>query len=219
MRRDLTKLQAAGSVRRVHGGAELTAAPPPPVPRAPYGDCPNREAKRAIAATAADLVAESDVVLIDGGTTTYQLGPHLQDKAITVLTNSFPLAEHLVHHGRPTVVLPPGRVDRNHWVIADPFDSSIFDGYACRWAFMSVKGCDQGGISNDDDAMIRLERAMLDQAERLVLLVDSSKFRQRGRFRLCDWSRVHTVITDSGIRAHERALVDAAGANLIVVDV
>jgi DeoR family ulaG and ulaABCDEF operon transcriptional repressor len=217
VRRDLGKLQAAGSVRRVRGGAELSVDPPAPVPRAPYTDCPNQSAKRAIAARAAQLVQDGEVVLIDGGTTTYQLASYLEQRAITVLTNSFPLAEHLAHHGRATVVLPPGRIDRRHWMIADPFGAAAFAGYACRWAFMSVKGCDAHGVSNDDDSVIKLEREMLDQAEHLVLLVDASKFRQQGRFRLCTWDRVHTVIADDALRPADRALLADRGVQLITV--
>lgn len=216
VRRDLGKLQAAGRVRRLRGGAELVGAPPPPVPRAPYADCPEREAKRQIAAYAAALIEDGDVILVDGGTTTYQLAPHLAERPITVLTNSFPLAEHLVHHGRATVVLPPGRIDRNHWMIADPFGAEGFRGYACRWAFMSVKGVDREGVSNDDESVIRLEREMLDQAQHLVLLIDASKFRQRGRFRLCGWDRVHAVVSDNHLPPEDRQLVRDAGVELII---
>ena len=53
----------------------------------------NVAAKRAIAAPAVELCADGDAVIINGGTTTFQMAQFLRDRRLKVLTNSYPLAE------------------------------------------------------------------------------------------------------------------------------
>ena len=57
----------------------------------------NVAAKRAIARRAVALCADGEVVIINGGTTTYQMGEYLRERRLKVLTNSYPLAEILIH--------------------------------------------------------------------------------------------------------------------------
>ena len=57
----------------------------------------NIEAKRAIARKAVEMCADGDVVIINGGTTTFQMAEFLRDTRLKILTNSYPLAEFLIH--------------------------------------------------------------------------------------------------------------------------
>ena len=52
--------------------------------------------------------------------------------------------------------------------------------------------------------------------DELIVLVDSSKFRQRSSLILCGLSRIATVITDDGIEDHEARMLETAGVTLIV---
>ena len=82
IRRDLARLEDAGSIVRVHGGAKLTEGPRAPVLQlagTPFDQSINRNmaAKRAIGAAAAARCEPGEGVMIDGGTTTLQMCPHL----------------------------------------------------------------------------------------------------------------------------------------------
>jgi DeoR family ulaG and ulaABCDEF operon transcriptional repressor len=69
-----------------------------------------------------------------------------------------------------------------------------------------------------DPLMVQGERKLIEQAERLILLVDSSKFRQRSSLIVCGLDRVNTIVTDDGLSAEDAAMVEAAGVTLVVAD-
>jgi DeoR family ulaG and ulaABCDEF operon transcriptional repressor len=67
-----------------------------------------------------------------------------------------------------------------------------------------------------DPLLIQAEQKLINQAEELVLLVDSSKFASRSSLILCPLERVHTIITDEGIAPRDARLVEQTGIRLIV---
>jgi DeoR family ulaG and ulaABCDEF operon transcriptional repressor len=69
-----------------------------------------------------------------------------------------------------------------------------------------------------DPMVVQSELALISQADQLIVLVDSSKFRTRSSLILCGLDRVHTVITDRGIRDEDRQMLETAGVNLIVAE-
>jgi DeoR family ulaG and ulaABCDEF operon transcriptional repressor len=72
------------------------------------------------------------------------------------------------------------------------------------------------GVMERDPLMVQGERKLIEQAERLIVLVDSSKFRQRSSLIVCALDRVHTIVTDDGIREEDAAMLEAAGVTLVV---
>jgi DeoR family ulaG and ulaABCDEF operon transcriptional repressor len=70
-----------------------------------------------------------------------------------------------------------------------------------------------------DPLLIRAEQKLLDRAERLVVLVDSSKFRSRGGLILCPLSRIHTIITDDEVDRKAIEMCRDAGVEVRIVSV
>ena len=68
--------------------------------------------KRAIAREAVALCEDGDSIIINGGTTTFQMVYPLATRRMQILTNSFPIAEHLLKHSKNTVLLPGGTIYR-----------------------------------------------------------------------------------------------------------
>jgi len=213
IRRDLAKLDQQGRIRRVRGGAQ----PLPERGYEPYHDAPARSVKRRLARTAAALVADEDTVAIDAGSTTFQMGDQLANRRVTVLTNSFPLANRLIAGERCRVILVPGEIDRDRGAVLDPFDGSYASNFSCTTFFMSAQSLDERGIYNDDSLVIGAEQQLMRIAKRLVLLVDSRKFRRQGNLRLCGWDQIDTVITDDGIAEGERRILAESGVKVVVV--
>jgi DeoR family transcriptional regulator, ulaG and ulaABCDEF operon transcriptional repressor len=67
-----------------------------------------------------------------------------------------------------------------------------------------------------DPLLIQAEQKLINQADELVVLIDSSKFRQRSSLILCGLDRISTVITDDGITDSEQRMLENAGVKLIV---
>jgi len=222
VRRDLDKLEESGSVRRVHGGAELV--PGPAAEAAPSGvELPfdrrkdlQVEQKRRIAEKAVSLCDDGETIIIDGGSTTFHMVPYLLNRNLRILTNSFAMAEMLVGRSRNQVVLPAGTVDAGSKLVRNPFENDLFKDYVAARVFMGVNGVGPAGVTNTDESLIRMERSMIERGRRLYVLADGTKFSRHGDLLLCGFDRITAIITDSGIAQEHREMVASRGVSLIV---
>lgn len=219
IRRDIAALHVQKRLRRVRGGAEAIS-PPQVIGLAgrPFSvnETLNASQKRAIARAAVDLCKDGEPIIINGGTTTYQMVHFLAGRRMPILTNSFPIAEHLLRHSKNTVMLPGGTIYREQNIILSPFENDVTKNFYARRMFMGAQGIGPLGLMEGDPLLIQAEQKLIDQAEELVVLVDSTKFRQRSSLILCGLPRISMVITDEGIEDREAGMLEAAGVALVV---
>ncbi len=219
VRRDIATLDQDGQLRRVRGGAEAIA-PPQFVGLAGRPFSVNEvlriEEKQAIAAAAVDLCDEGDAIIINGGTTTFQMVHPLASRRMQVFTNSFPIAEHLLKHSKNTVMLSGGTIYREQNIILSPFDNDVTRNFCARRVFMGAQGLGPLGLMEADPLLIQAEQKLIGQADELVVLVDSTKFEQRSSLVLCPLRRITTVITDDQITDKAAAMLEAVEVKLIV---
>ncbi len=83
---------------------------------------------------------------------------------------------------------------------------------------MSARGVNLLGVMEGDPLLIQAEQKLINQADELILLVDSSKFGNRSSLILCPLQRVHTIITDDGASDETLAALRAAGVKVEVVE-
>ena len=225
-RRDAVRLAEAGVAERVHGGLQAIEAAfsPAQAPRAQGSRsfenslAVNVAAKRAIARAAVAMCEDGDVVIVNGGTTTYQMSEYLRHTRLKILTNSYPLAEFLIHETDNRVALPGGEVYRDQKLIVAPFDDDAIQHYAARIMFMSAISISPHGLIEGDPLIARAEAKMLKRADKLVVLADSSKFQIRGSLVVCPLSRVHRLITDAAAPEQGLQMLRDAGVETIVVE-
>ncbi|MBU3029139.1 DeoR/GlpR family DNA-binding transcription regulator [Paracoccus marinaquae] len=222
VRRDIAQLHIAKKLRRVRGGAEAIAPPQfVGINARPFAvsQAINIAEKRAIAQAAVDLCEDGDAIIINGGTTTFQMVHPLTTKRLQVFTNSFPIAEHLLKQSRNTVMLPAGAIYREQNIILSPFDDDGSNHFYARRMFMGCRGLGPLGLMEGDPLLVQAEQKLIDQADDLVVLADSSKFSRRSSLLLCPLTRIHTVITDDGIEDRAASMLEAAEIRLIVAEV
>jgi DeoR family ulaG and ulaABCDEF operon transcriptional repressor len=220
-RRDAGRLAEAGFAMRVHGGVHAVEfAAPPTLATRPFDDSQttNVEAKRAIARQAVELCADGEAIIVNGGTTTYQMAPFLRDRRLKVLTNSYPLAEFLIHETENRVALPGGDVYRAQKMIIAPFDDDAIQHYWARLMFMSGVSISPLGVIEGDSLIARAEKKLLERADKLIVLADASKFEPRGGLVVCPLSRIDTLITDEAAPPEALAMLREAGVRSVVVD-
>ncbi|MDW3183709.1 DeoR/GlpR family DNA-binding transcription regulator [Roseobacter sp.] len=219
IRRDIATLHQEKLLRRVRGGAEALS-PPQFVGLAgrPFSvnETMRIEEKQAIAAAAVELCDDGDAIIINGGTTTFQMVHPLAGRRMQVFTNSFPIAEHLLKHSKNTVMLSGGTIYREQNIILSPFDNDVTRNFCALRMFMGAQGLGPLGLMEADPLLIQAEQKLIGQADELVVLVDSTKFEQRSSLVLCPLSRITTVITDDQISDKAAAMLDAAEVKLIV---
>jgi len=219
IRRDVAALALQGRLKKVRGGAE--ALHPPQIGMLAarsfkVDETVNSAQKRAIAREAAKLCQDGEAIIINGGTTTFPMVHYLAGRRLQVLTNSFPIAEHLIKNSKCTVILPAGAVYREQNIILSPFENDGTPHFYARRFFMGARGVSSLGIMESDSLIIQSEQRLMRQADELVLLVDSSKFKSRSSLILCPLERATTLITDEGIDDEARRLCESAGIQLIV---
>ncbi|WP_134494711.1 DeoR/GlpR family DNA-binding transcription regulator [Microvirga pakistanensis] len=219
IRRDIAALHVQGRLRRVRGGAEaLHPQQISPLAAKPFriSEGENATMKRAIAREAVALCSDGDAIIINGGTTTFQMVHYLTARRMQVFTNSFAIAEHLIKHSKNQVMLPGGSVYRDQSIILSPFDNDVTRNFYARRMFMGAQGVGPVGVMEQDALIIQAEQKLINQADELVLMVDSTKFRRRSSLILCPLNRVSTLITDDGIPDAARTMIEEAGIKLIV---
>ncbi len=102
IRRDISKLAKTNQLRKIRGGAEAIGNPTE-MPKYSHLAGPafwvdiekHKNEKRLIAKKAVEICAETDAIIINGGTSTFMMGEFLVERNISVLTNSMYLANYL----------------------------------------------------------------------------------------------------------------------------
>lgn len=220
VRRDINTLDDQSRLRRVRGGAEaLTTKPFIGLAGRPFSvnETLNIAEKRAIAAAAVELCDDGEPIIINGGTTTFQMVHPLASRRMQVFTNSFPIAEHLLKNTRNTVMLSGGIIYREQNIILSPFDNDVTRNFYARRMFMGAQGIGPLGLMEQDPLLIQAEQKLIGQADELIVLVDSSKFANRSSLVLCPLERIDTLITDDRIEDRAAAMLEKADITLIVV--
>lgn len=221
LRRDLTKLAEDGRIRRVHGGVEaIGATERPSLSAASFdaGQARNIAQKRRIARAAVALCRDGESIIINGGTTTYQMVDFLLDRRLQILTNSFPIAQVLMQNSENRIALPGGEIFREQGLVLSPFDTDATQHFSASKFFFSCFAVNSRGVIESDPLVARAMIKLIDRADELVLLADSSKFDSNGSMAICPLDRIGTLITDEGIPAAAADMVKAAGVRLLIAD-
>ncbi len=215
VRRDLDCLEESGSARRTHGGVFYTG----PSPRLSHFDVrqsAHQQHKRQISIAAARLIEEGDTVLLDGGSTTYDLAQRLLGRPLQVVTNSLPVANLFASEEAADLIFIGGYIHGRTGVSLGPYATEMLQDLHVRRAILSVAGIDDRGYYNSNLLLVETERAMMQSADETIVVADSSKFGRSSLARLCTLPEVHTLVVDNGITEDWRSKVLAAGVQLIV---
>jgi DeoR family ulaG and ulaABCDEF operon transcriptional repressor len=222
IRRDINAMAERGEVRRIRGGAEsVNARHQAHLVGMPFSLSQeiNVPQKRAIARTAAGLIAKDESIIINGGTTTFALVEFLADHDLDVLTNSFPIAAKLLATSRNRITLPGGAIYREQSIVLSPFKNDSIENFWAKKLFTGCYGLNRFGMMETDPLIVQAETKLLQRAEELVVLADSSKLRQQSAMIVVGLNRITTLVTDDAARAEELEVFKSAGIKVIVAQV
>ena len=223
VRRDLVKLDEQNELRRVHGGAEEMPGRSKSLRTHLRGSAflSSKEIyvaeKRAIAERAVAMCEDGDSIIIDGGSSTYMMGEFLLDRQMNILTNSIPLSVELLENSDNRVSVPGGEMFRKQGIIVSPFEHDIIQSYHASIMFTGAAGIGEYGLMESDPLLVRAIQKLMKQADRLVVLVDSSKLGKRSNLILSGLDKIDVVITDDGADSKYLKLFEAQGIEVIVV--
>lgn len=160
IRRDLDALEEQGTARRTHGGV-LYAGGLPRIAEFDEKQPANWEAKRAIAAETAKIIDDEETVLLDGGTTTYEVARLLAGRPLQVVTNSMPVANLFASESRTDLILLGGFVSPRTGVCLGPYTNELLSRLHVTTTVLSAAGISKQGLFNAQLLLAETEQAML----------------------------------------------------------
>ena len=213
VRTDILSMSAAGLIERVRGGARwpqpVEVDPPDVATVAPLDLMASRRAnqhtelKRSIGLKASHELPSGNkgLVILDAGSSTSQLATCFPtDRNITVMTNSVEIATELSRVERLTVVVPAGTVRAASLSIIGPTTALEFSRIRADVAFISTDSAStKHGLLCADIAEAALKHQMAESADKVVALLDHSKFAGNSELRhvALAWDEIDVVVTDS----------------------
>lgn len=177
IRRDLTELEEAGLLTRIHGGAKKKAT-------LGFEDAlsekslKNKHAKEAIARTAVQLIAENEYIYLDAGTTTLEMIPYLKSKQIHVVTNGIKQAALLANENISAYILG-GSIKLATQAVTGISAYRELSAFRFDRVFLGMNSVDAAsGYSTPDDEEAQLKRLALTLTKHAYVLADASKMRK-----------------------------------------
>ena len=217
IRRDLESLEESGEARRTHGGVFYTGSVSG-IRQIQRGN-PNDGAwdkKRAIALEASKLVSDHDTVLLDGGSSTYELAKQLVGRPLQIVTNSLPVANLFSASESVDLVVLGGAIHNRTGVTHGPYTDQMLETINVQKAFLSVAGVNERGFYNSNMLLVETERCMMRAADRTIIVADSTKFGRSSLARMCEWEQVDTLVVDQDLSTQWRDRIATLETNLIL---
>ncbi|WP_338034766.1 DeoR/GlpR family DNA-binding transcription regulator [Lacticaseibacillus kribbianus] len=177
IRRDLAELEAAGALRRIHGGAERLAEN---VVEASVQEKATQALieKRLIAQAAVALIAPHSTIFLDAGTTTAQLIPLLPPLDVTVVTSGVDNASQLADFG-VSALMPGGRIKAATKATVGAGTVAALADMHFDLAFLGTNGVHpKYGLTTPDAEEAKVKQTAIAQAKATVILADPAKFGQ-----------------------------------------
>jgi DeoR family transcriptional regulator, aga operon transcriptional repressor len=218
IRKDLEILHQQGHLHRTHGGALPSHEGALEDPTLNEKEQLHRSEKLRIAAAAARMVNEGQVVILDSGTTTTAIARALRHyKKLTVITNAVNIATEL--RGAPIdVILTGGTLRKNSFSLVGPIAEETLHHLSADLLFLGVDGFDVNyGLSTPNLLEAKVNRLMVEVAKRTIVVCDSSKFGRRSLSLIAATPSIDRVITDGAAPKADLRLLKKAGIEVTLV--
>ena len=220
IRKDLTVLQNRHLLLRTRGGAMRK-----PVENSNEETAIDRKRmfnikdKQRIGEEAAKLIKEGDFIMLDSGTTTLEVARHLdQFHHLRILTNAMNIATELMQYKRFDVVLLGGHVRANSQSMVGPLALSVLRNFRGYKLFLGVDSFSiENGVSTPNLEEALLNQVMVQQADKVIAVFDSSKFNKRSYVHVADSSELDYIITDRTMPVGMSGKLKAAGVEVRMV--
>ncbi|MFO3797232.1 MAG: DeoR/GlpR family DNA-binding transcription regulator [Anaerolineales bacterium] len=220
IRRDLSELERAGLLRRVHGGAVSARGrsyEPPFLTRANE----HLAQKQRIGQLAASLVHDGDSIALDVGTTTLEVARALKEREklnLTVLTASLHIANLLANMPTIRLIVVGGILRPGELSLIGHLAERAFREFYVDKLFLGVGGLSiEAGLTeyNLEDALVK--QAMIQTAKECIVVADSSKINRIAFTHIAPLNQIHTLITDSGADAGAIQQLREVGLRVLLV--
>ena len=196
IRRDLAELSDARIITRTHGGAVVASN----VENLAYDarKLVAHGAKARIGEAAAQLIPDHSSLFINLGTTTEEVARCIADhEGLLVVTNNINVANALYRNPSINVIVAGGSLRASDGGVVGPMAAETVGRFKVDIAIIGTSAVDGDGTLLDYDLReVQVSRAIIENAHRVVLVTDSSKFSRRAPVRIGRLGEIDVLVTD-----------------------
>ncbi len=218
VRRDISAISEKGLIIKTHGGVmALDSSLSHEIPFANKSVI-NIEEKKRIGRLAASLIEDKDIIILDSGSTTLEVAKSVEAKEVTALTHDINIATESIHKNNINLIVSGGVLDKSVYTLTG---NQTVDFYRKVHVNKTFLGCDaidfEFGISNRTMEEVGIKRAIMDSADEIIVVTDSSKFSRRVFFFLCDVSSINKLVIDK-IKEIDKNRLEDRGVEVLIAD-
>lgn len=217
IRKDLKLLEDKNLLFRTRGGGSINN---PYTIERPINEKEliNAGEKQRIAKAALPLIGQNDSIIIGSGTTVFELARCLHPtKHLTVITPAAKVTLELCNRPNVEVLQLGGLVRQNSSSVAGSYAERILEEISCGILFLGVDGIDLDfGFSITNLTEATLNQKMIESAQVIVVMADSTKFGRRGLGKVCNFDQVQYIITDDKVPSGTAKLLEERGIKVVI---
>lgn len=202
IRKDLNELKKRNLLTRTRGAAMR-------LPETNWGNditikdkqLYNYKEKRVIGKLAASLIKDDETILLDSGTTTFEIAKNLHSfQRLTIITNAINIALELLKYNRFSVILLGGHLRETSQSTVGPIAASTLKLFYCDKLFLGVDSFNiDKGVSTPNIEEANINQTMMSMTKETIAVFDSSKFNKRSFAFISSVDKINAVVTDNGI--------------------
>ncbi len=197
IRRDLSRLQRQGLLKKTYGGAVL-AGPEEVNVSVRYRRTRNLTGKKLIGQLASELIKDNDIIYLEAGSTCYEIIPFLEKKQnLTIIVNSLYLMSRLHNMVQHKTILIGGQYRPERMDLLGPAAETMV---ASLGGFKAFTGADdisiEGGISGGDVTTVSFTKQILKRASQVIFVGDRSKFDNPALYKIADIDQLDYIVTN-----------------------
>ncbi|MBA4140213.1 MAG: DeoR/GlpR transcriptional regulator [Segetibacter sp.] len=174
--------------------------------------------KKKIAKAALSLIGQNDSIIIGSGTTVFELARTLHpSRHLTVITPALRVALELCNRPNVDVLQLGGLIHPSSFSATGYFAELVLENISCGILFLGSDGIDPDfGLSITNLAEASLLQKMIELAQVVVIMADSTKFGRRGLGKICTLDHIQYIVTDNKVTDDTLALLEERGIKVIV---
>jgi DeoR family fructose operon transcriptional repressor len=201
IRNDLRELETHGLIKRTHGGA-IKNSHTNFEPNYYDKEVTHIQEKQAIASVAAEYVKPGNTIALDTGTTTYEFAKDIKNiEDLTIITNDLQIALYLEKNSTARLIFIGGAIRRDFHCTVGARALSNLEGLNVDKAFIASNSVSiYKGLTTPNIEMAKIKEKMIEIADQVYLLVDSSKLGETSFVRFAEIGDIDVLITDTGIQ-------------------
>lgn len=199
IRRDLEKLEKDGHVKRTYGGAVLSESTNADL-SATIRETTNMDGKNRIGKKASEMIKDGATVIMDSSTTALYVAKYLKNRHHVIITNSLKIPNELLGSEGSQVILTGGTLNDKSMSFVGHLAERAFDNYFVDVAVLSCRGVSQGkGITEPNEMEAEIKRMMIKSAEKIIMVVDHTKFDHKAFVKSYEFEDVDYIVTDQSL--------------------